>query len=789
MKAVIFIIFFSTLFFSQKCFAQKVVRYDLYVADTTVRFSGKERHAIAINGSIPAPTLYFNEGDTAEIWVHNLLKKETSIHWHGLILPNQYDGVPYLTTAPIKPGESHLFKFPIVQNGTYWYHSHTKTQEQDGMYGALILYKRNEPAYKQLPIVLSEWSNMKSHEIDRSLHNQTDWFAIQKSSVQSYAEAISTGYFKTKVGNEWKRMLAMDVSDVYYDRFLINGTHNNEQPQFKPGDKVQLRIVNGGASSYFWLTWAGGKITVVANDGVDVVPVEVDRLIIAVSETYDVIVTIPDNHSYEFLVTPEDRTKHSSLWLGSGSKVIAPHLPKLKYFEGMQMMNDMMKMNGDMTGMEGMQMSNQKMDMNTVMYPEITGGSDLPYKNNVGDDKIREVNPESNKPVGSMKINQDSINRDGSMKMDHSGHNMDNVHSEIQIDSTHRMSMGNSPTDIVTLNYSMLRSPQKTTLPDWPSRTFIFELTGNMNRYVWTINNKTLSEADTIQIQKGENIRIVLFNNTMMRHPMHLHGHFFRVINGQGEFAPLKNVLDIMPMETDTIEFAATESGDWFFHCHILYHMMAGMGRVFSYKNSPVNPEIPNPKYARRKLYSDDRMFHLMGLVSLESNGSDGEVMYSNTRWVAATEWRLGLHARHGYESESYIGRYIGKMQWWLPFAGFDYHYNNRAAKPGELNYKPEYNLLGQLSNQNNRKTVIAGLRYTLPMLVIAEARVDGNGKFRFQLMREDVPVSNRLRMNFMANTDKEYMFGLRYIITKYISVSSHYDSDMGLGAGFSFTY
>ena len=178
-----------------------------------------------------------------------------------------------------------------------------------------------------------------------------------------------------------------------------------------------------------------------------------------------------------------------------------------------------------------------------------------------------------------------------------------------------------------------------------------------------------------------------------------------------------------------------------------------------------------------------------MALVSLESNGSDGEVMYSNTRWVAATEWRLGLHARHGYESESYIGRYIGKMQWWLPFAGFDYHYNNRAAKPGELNYKPEYNLLGQLSNQNNRKTVIAGLRYTLPMLVIAEARVDGNGKFRFQLMREDVPVSNRLRMNFMANTDKEYMFGLRYIITKYISVSSHYDSDMGLGAGFSFTY
>ncbi len=773
------------------------VRYDLYIGDSLVNYTGgkKMRHALVVNGSLPAPTLYFTEGDTAEIWVHNNLKHdETSIHWHGLILPNQYDGVPYLTTAPIKPGTSHLFQFPIVQNGTYWYHSHTMTQEQDGLYGAFIINKREEPAYTQLPLVLSEWTNMKSHEVDRSLHNQTDWFGIRKTTVQSYAEAIEKGAFKTKVQNEWKRMLAMDVSDVYYDRFLINGTPNGEMPGLKPGDQVKLRVVNGGASSYFWLTWAGGKMTVVASDGEDVAPVEVDRLLIAVAETYDVIITIPnDNHSYELLATPEDRTKSASLWMGSGSKVIAPHLPKLKYFEGMKMMNRMMKMNGDMdlSSMGGMKMTMQAMDMNTVMYPEITGGGEGTYGNTVNGDDGQEAEEGS----GSSSM-ENTGGHDA-----HAGHHMPGMEQ----DSTDGMNgmnpmrggyvngkwqdMNSGASGIKTLNYTMLRAPGKTTLPDGPVRTLHFELTGNMNRYVWTINNKTVSEADTILIRRGENVRIVMFNNTMMRHPMHLHGHFFRVLNGQGDYSPLKNVLDIMPMETDTIEFAGTESGDWFFHCHILYHMMSGMGRIFTYEASPPNPEIPNPKQARKMLFREDRRFHLMAQIGLETNGSDGEVMLANTRWLAASEWRLGLHAQHGYESETIVGRYLGKMQWWLPFVGFDYHYNARVKRPGEPGYEPDRNLFGQMNNQSNRRTVIAGVRYTLPMLVVAEARADGEGKFRFQLMREDIPVASRLRFNFMLNTDKEYMAGFRYILTKYISLSTHYDSDMGYGAGATITY
>ena len=732
----------------------RTVRYDLYIADTIVHFGKKSKRAIAVNGQIPMPTLTFTEGDTAEIYVHNNLNEETSLHWHGLFLPNEYDGVPNLTQMPIKPHTTHLYKFPIIQHGTHWYHSHTKLQEQIGMYGMFIMNKRKEWDIPTIPVLLSEWIDMNPEEVHRSLHAATDWFAVQKGSTQSYTEAIRQGHFKTKVGNEWKRMNAMDLTDVYYDNFLLNGKNSSEQPQFKAGDKVRLRIANGGASDYFWLSYAGGKITVVATDGNDVEPVEVDRLIIAVSETYDVVVTIPENKSYEFLVTPEDRTKYASLWLGSGEKIAATKMKRPKYFAGMKMMNDMMDMKGNMIEMDGMKMANQMMDMNTVMYPEITG----------------DENAETEKPKANMQ--------------GHVDHKMQMPNNN----SMQGMNMAPESSDIVSLNYTMLKAPEKTTLPAGPWKELKFDLTGNMNRYIWTLDNKTVSESDKILIRKGENVRIVLYNNSMMRHPMHLHGHDFRLLNGQGEYAPLKNIIDIMPMERDTIEFNANVYGDWFFHCHILYHMMSGMGRVFTYENQPANPEIPNPKLAQRKLFADDREFHLMGRVGIESNGSDGEAMLANTRWKATTLWHLGYHDMHGYESETMIGRYLGRMQWWYPYVGFDYHYKVEGG-PKNIFGGEEKNWFGQTSNKNNRRTVVAGIAYTLPMLFVADARIDGDGKFRFQFSREDVPVTKRLRFSMMINTDKEYMLGLRYIATKYFSVSSHYDSDMGLGAGITITY
>ncbi len=722
-------------------FTQNIVRYDLFIKDTVVNFSGKEKRAIAVNGQIPMPTLTFTEGDTAEIYVHNDLDEETSLHWHGLFLPNQYDGVPNMTQMPIPAHSTHLYRFAILQHGTHWYHSHTGLQEQMGMYGSMILNKKQADIDKRnevdglptVPILLSEWTDMHPENVHRMLHNATDWFAIQKGTTQSYAEAIRAGHLKTKLKNEWKRMNAMDVSDVYYEQFLINGKNESQLLQFNGGDKVRLRISNGGASTYFWLTYAGGKMTVVANDGNDVVPVEVDRLIVAVSETYDVIVDIPnDSRAYEFLVTSEDRTKSASIYLGNGIKQLATPLPKLKYFEGMQMMNGMMKMNGDLDDMD-MQMSLNQMDMNVVMYPEITGEAQ-----------------KMNKGMDSMSMRADQYN-------------------------------SNALSDIVTLNYSMLKSPQKTTLPAGPIKVLRFELSGNMNRYVWSLDNKVVSETDKILIKKGENIKLILYNGSMMRHPMHLHGHDFRVLNGQGDYAPMKNIIDIMPMETDTLEFAATESGDWFFHCHILYHMMSGMGRVFSYENSPPNPEIPNARLAQRKLFADDRRFHLMAKNDFASNGNDGELMVQNTRWNLQAEWRVGYHAEHGYEVETHFGRYIGKMQWLFPYVGFDWRYRRME--------EPEKNLFGQTNAKDDRKVFCLGVQYTLPMLMIADTRIDSDGQLRMQLMREDVPISKRLRFGFMLNTDKEFMTSFRYIVARSISVTTHYDSDMGFGAGLQLNY
>lgn len=709
-----------------------VTRYELSIADTMVDYSGKERRAIAVNGRIPMPTLTFTEGDTALIVVHNRMDVETSLHWHGLILPNEMDGVPYLTTAPIPPGVTVAYRFPLVQSGTYWYHSHTQLQEQVGMYGALIIHKRDEPPMPEQVIILSDWTDADPAQVHRRLHNANDWPAIQKhrvrpGSVQSYLDAIKAGRFGTKVTNEWKRMRAMDVSDVYYERFLANGRTDAEAAELAPGQRVRLRIINGSSSTYFWISYAGGRMAVVASDGMDVEPVDVDRFIMGVAETYDVLVDLPaDSTAYELLATSEDRTGSASVWLGRGVRQLDDPLGPLDYFAGMGMMNDMMRMDGSMDDM-GMRMALQRMDMNAVMYPEVQGP-----------------------PEGGQEAH-----------------------------AAHRMTAGP-----LTLNYGMLRSPVPTTLPPGPLRELRFELTGNMDRYLWTIDNRTVSESDRILIKKGENLRIILHNNSMMRHPMHLHGHFFRVLNGQGDHAPLKNVLDIMPMETDTIEFAATEYGDWFFHCHILYHMMSGMGRVFSYADSPPNAQLPDAQKAWRSFLKDDRYTHLMFQNDFATNGNDGEAMLQGKRWKWQAEWRLGYMAHHGYEVETHLGALLGPRQWWFPYIGFDW----RDRTP-EMSAMPEDDLFGQGNTKDHRAALCLGVQYTLPMLFVLDARIDSDQRVRAQLMREDIPLTPRARLDLMGNSDLEYMARVRYILTKELALTSHYDSDMGFGVGLAFTY
>lgn len=745
-------------------FGGKTVRYDLYVKDTIVNFTGKNRRAIAINGKLQAPTLYFTEGDTAEIYLHNMLKENTGLHWHGVILPNEHDGVPYLTTKPVKPGETHLYKFRISQNGTYWYHSHEALQEQIGMNGILVFKKREgEPKTEynaEIPVLLGDWSDDDPMQIARRLHMaNTDWYAVKKNAVQSYWEAIKSGNFGTKALNEWKRMEAMDVSDVYYDKFLINGVPSSDYSNLKAGDRVRLRVANGGSSTYFWLNYGGGKIKVVGNDGNDVVPVEVDRLIVGVSETYDIEVTIPENKSFEFRATSEDRIGHASLWLGSGEKVEAPNLPRLMLFEGMKMMNGMMEMSGNMKPMT-MTMGNQMMDMNEVMYPEI---------------------PESQRKTTAKHINEmmGVKTKEDKKEEDHSEHSGMNMKEE---------------KTIKRLSYNILKSPEKTILPTDSIREMKFTLEGNMNHYLWTLDNKTVTETDKILVKKGEILRIKLYNNSMMRHPMHLHGHDFRLINSKGEYSPLKNVVDIMPMETVTIEFAANQDGDWFFHCHILYHMMAGMGRIFSYENSKPNPQLPNRKLAWKNFLQDNKMVSSMAMLDVASNKIHAETMTMfGPRWANLNEFHSNWNFDH-FEGSAKVGRFLGKFQWALPYAGVRVQKNHEimerqmAADMG-MDFHGKKTWFGQQKASKNKLAFMVGMQYVLPMLITADASVDQNGKVLLELSREDIPLSRRLRGNFSVNSDGEFSTGVRYILQKWLSVSGNYDNEMGWGAGLTLTY
>lgn len=722
----------------------KRIEYDLYIDHLMVNYTGKSRMGMAVNGGIPAPVLHFTEGDTAIIRVHNKLKnEETSIHWHGLLLPNEEDGVPYLTTAPIKPGQTHTFKFPLIQSGTYWYHSHTMLQEQSGIYGSLVIHPRGwieSKAMKEQVIMLSDWTDENPLEVMRNLKRGIDYYAIKKNSVQSYAEAIGQGYLKDRVKTEWMRMPAMDVSDVYYNRFFINGKAEANWSEAKPGDTIRLRIINGSASSYFWLNYGGGKMKIVAADGLAVQPVEVDKILIAIAETYDVEVKIPeDGMAYEFRATAQDISGYASLFLGDGMKMKATDLPKLNYFAMMREMNDM-------GNMKGMDMGSMK-DMDNMKMDDSHGQHQMAIKK---DTAMMDVKMDT--AMMDMDSSMMTMNKDTSM----SSMNMPEMDM-----SKMKMEGGE-----VTLTYDMLRSPKPTTLNNQlPMSEIKLSLTGNMIRYVWSFDNKTLSQSDKILIQKGENVRMVLTNNTMMRHPLHLHGHFFRFVNAQGEYSPMKHTFDIGPMETVTIEFYANEEKDWFFHCHILYHMMAGMARVVSYENSPPNKQLTEMQ--KKKLYKEDRILYFWGQTKIASDAVFGNVSLSGNRGILSSTYRVSY--KNQYEFQPDYQYFLDKQQFLSAYIGADIRNTFQIIENGK---------------SVDRKVGVIGVRYLLPMFLLSEVRLDHKGEVRFQLTRNDIPLTRHLRLSLTGNTDMEFNIDFDYNIGKRFYIHASYDSDYKYGAG-----
>ena len=755
----------------------KRVEYDLYISDTILAYVSKKYKTIAVNGGIPAPTLYFTEGDTAIIRVHNKLRKEeTSIHWHGILLPNEEDGVPNLTTATIKAGTIHTFKFPLIQTGTYWYHSHTSLQEQIGLYGSLVIYPRGYEKKNEKVLMLSDWIEERPSYVLKSLKRASDWYAIRKNAVQSWGEALVQGYLGDRFKTEWDRMPAMDVSDIYYDKFLINGWQESEYPDVKPGEKVRLRIINGGASSYFWLQYAGGKMKIVAADGLDIEPVEVDRMLIAIAETYDVEVTLPeDGMAYELRATSIDIAGFASLYLGKGMKMKAPGLPKLDYFAMMREMNKMDSHSGmDMSGtdMKGMDHGNMKVEDKPPVDKNDPKNDDakmpgMDHGNMKMDDKL--ASPKKN--LTKRDENMQDMDHD---KMDHENMKSDSAVADKVIIDHENLSPSDrdaAKADEVVLNYNMLRSPLPTMLDEKKDmREIQLTLTGNMIRYVWSFDNKTLSKSDKILIKKGENVRFILTNNTMMRHPLHLHGHFFRFVNKQGEYSPMKHSFDIQPMETVIIEFFASEEKDWFFHCHVLYHMMAGMARVVSYENSAPNKQVTEKD--KMKLFHEDNMWWLWGVTKVATDGVFGDINYSNNSNVVGTTYRVSY--RNQYEFQPDYQRFIDRRQFFSLYAGADIRNTFQEKENGAL---------------KDRRVAVLGARYLLPLFVLAELRVDHNGDVRFQLTREDMPITRRLRLSMNVNTDLEYNIDFDYFVRKYLSIHASYDSDYKYGVGLTFLW
>lgn len=312
----------------------KTVRYELTIRNEPVNLSGKKTvgFALTVNGGIPAPTLEFTEGDEAEILVKNEVpNEEASIHWHGILLPPDQDGVPYVNTPPIFSGQSHLFKFKIRQHGTYWYHSHTMLQEQKGVYGGIIIHPKKETIKvdREAVVVLSDWSDENADSILRNLRKDGDYYLYKKDSVRSYFGALAQSgqSLKNQIYNEWIRMGGMDLSDVGYDAFLINGKRDSQLVDAKPGERVRLRIINAGSSSYFYVAM-GVPMRVISADGVDQKPIDANEILIGMAETYDVLFTVPDAKSYELRATCQDVTGFASTWIGRGEKVPAPTKPK-----------------------------------------------------------------------------------------------------------------------------------------------------------------------------------------------------------------------------------------------------------------------------------------------------------------------------------------------------------------------------------------------------------------------------------------------------------------------------
>lgn len=769
------------------------VEYELTIGRQEIDITGRPTEGMTINGTIPGPVLRFTEGDQARIRVTNTMAADTSIHWHGLLVPPGMDGVPYVSFPPIKPGATFTYEFPIRQSGTYWYHSHSALQEQSGVYGGIVIEPRTPRKNETLDqvVLLSDWIDEDPHSVLRTLKRGSEWYALQKGSIQSIAGAARLGMLGDYYKRELQRMPAMDLADVAYDRFLANGKSEIDFAA-APGKILRLRIIDGAATTFFHLQFAGGPMTIVAADGQDVEPVQQDIFLIGVAETYDVLIRLPAKGAYELRATAHDGSGRTSIWIGSGKRHYASDIPKPNLYKAMGRLNarqvfaltpagamgmsDSRVAAGDfdrpgMMGMGGMDMDHMHMspegrmnhkadDMTAVSGMDMQGMPAMDHGNahkpgrTAHEIKEHPANAMSEAATGDHPAETHG-KPPGTGKPFASNFGL----MAADVSSAENLAVDGLDASRPWPPYDKLRATRSTAFSESrPIRNIRLTLDGDMHRYVWMLNNKTLSESDDILIRKGEITRFIMINRTMMHHTMHLHGQFFRVINGQGDHAPLKHTVDVAPMSTTVIEFDANEVGDWFFHCHLLYHMKAGMARVVHYREYSMDPDTAD---VRSNVYKDP--WYFWGEADIMSHMTEGGLTLSNTRNILMARWEGGWQGVDDPEWEGMVtwDRYVNRF--FSFFGGFDF------------------------GDGIEEDRGIAGIRYVLPLNLETTlfAGTDGGGRI---VLEKHFELTPRIALagHVQYDTDEKWegSAGISYTLTKMLDIVGNWHSDFGVGAG-----
>ncbi len=570
-----------------------VREYDLTIAETMVRLDGRNAKAVTINGTVPGPVLRFREGERAVIRVKNTLSEDTSIHWHGIILPTDMDGVPGLSFAGIRPGETFEYTFAINQAGTYWYHSHSGLQEQLGHYGSLIVEpaQRIGPAYdREHVIVLSDWTFESPYRVLSRIKKQPDAYNFQRRTVFDFFRDVSRDGFSAAVSDRvmWAgmRMNPTDIADVTgatYS-FLLNG-RAAEEPwtgQFMPGERVLLRIINAGAGSHFDVRIPGVPMTVVQVSGQPVEPVETDEFRIALAETYDVIVQLPDDRAYAVYAEAMDRSGFAAGMLSRSAGVVAA-LPSRRR-RPLLTMADMGMDHGAMEGMDHSAMPGMDHGAHADTVAVTSAGVDHAAMGHA-------MPPKAAAPATDVHAGHDmsampasTLRAPGTLP-DETPHGPDTHgvgNAMVPMSTKSRLDepgVGLGEDGRRVLRCSELRSAEPWADFRAPTREIELHLTGNMERYTWAIDGIPYDQASPIELTYNERIRLTMVNDTMMNHPMHLHGMWMELENGHGNSSPRIHTINVKPAERVSLLVTADAIGRWAFHCHVLYHMEVGMFR------------------------------------------------------------------------------------------------------------------------------------------------------------------------------------------------------------------